>query len=99
MQSGRAQQTSFRISTLRSERICGAKMRIGWNSQLELINLRCRFVQPAVVAYSCTGDAPANDHVVGANFQLPAIQLPTFAGEWDEWVSFRDVFRALVNDD
>lgn len=33
---------------------------------------------------------------VNQNLRLPPIEPPTFSGEWDEWVSFRDLFTALV---
>lgn len=33
-----------------------------------------------------------------ATTKLPPIQLPTFSGEYREWLSFRDLFKSLVHE-
>lgn len=69
-------------------------------ARLELVAMRIRVAKLVTPAQSAPGDALAdirpNPQLQIANIQLPAIQPPTFTGEWDEWVSFRDVFTALV---
>lgn len=32
-------------------------------------------------------------------FPLPKLDLPTFSGAYDEWLSFRDAFTAVIHDD
>lgn len=63
-------------------------------AELYLQKLRAKY-EPPIVAPPAAG-APVN--AACANIRLPAIKPPTFSGEWEEWVTFRDVFKALVND-
>ena len=32
------------------------------------------------------------------NLKLPAIKLPFFSGQYDRWISFSDMFKAMIHE-
>jgi len=32
------------------------------------------------------------------SLKLPAIKLPIFSGQYDRWISFSDMFRAMIHE-
>ena len=33
-----------------------------------------------------------------SNLKLPAIKLPIFSGHYDRWISFSDMFKAMIHE-
>jgi hypothetical protein len=57
-------------------------------------------VNEAATIANATGFTPSvSSHGTGnSNVRLPVLELPTFSGNYRDWLSFRDTFTALIHD-
>jgi hypothetical protein len=57
-------------------------------------------VNEAATIANATGFTPSvSSHGTGnSNVRLPVLELPTFSGNYRDWLSFRDTFTALIQD-
>jgi hypothetical protein len=57
-------------------------------------------VNEAATIANATGFTPSvSSHGTGnSNVRLPILELPTFSGNYRDWLSFRDTFTALIHD-
>ncbi|XP_055614543.1 uncharacterized protein LOC129760887, partial [Uranotaenia lowii] len=66
--------------------------RLYYPSKAALLNLQHKVREPSEIERDPRGEEPAVSRV-----KLPDIQLPKFGGKIREWVTFRDMFTSLIN--
>lgn len=57
-----------------------------------------KYLKAETVPANETGDITRTIYDQQVNVKLPTIRLPLFSGQYNEWLEFRDSFKALINE-
>ncbi|XP_055590297.1 uncharacterized protein LOC129742424 [Uranotaenia lowii] len=91
-------QRKRRVKTLAARReaefdeVASEVERLYYPSKAALLNLRPKMREPAEIEKDPRVEDPDVSRV-----KLPDIQLPSFGGKIREWITFRDMFTSLIN--